>query len=111
MLPVVTELHTPGLRVEDVGTATLPDHVHLEAGMDTHLQEGRMKGEGVRTALPDAAPNGRGGEHKPVPAMRLHPSLHPSPHTLWLWLTCTAGLGDGRHRNRLSLTCCVYLVP
>lgn len=38
LLSVVTELYTLGLRVEDIGTATLLDHVLLEAGVNAHLQ-------------------------------------------------------------------------
>ena len=77
MLPVVTELHARRQRVEDVGTATLLDHVLLEAGVDTHLEEGRGKG-GVRPALPPTGLIGTGGEDIPAPAPPLRP---PPPST------------------------------
>ena len=52
MLPVVTELRILGQWVEDVGTATLFDHVLLEAGADTHLEEREMTGKAVQAHPP-----------------------------------------------------------
>lgn len=59
MLPVITELYTVGPWVEDVGTATLLDHALLEARMNAHLEEGSVKGDGVRPAHPRMAGEGR----------------------------------------------------
>lgn len=48
VLPVVTELRILGQWIEDVGTATLLDHVLLEAGADAHLEERGVMGKGVQ---------------------------------------------------------------
>lgn len=50
LLSVVTELYALGLRVEDVGTTTLLDHVLLEAGVNAHLEE-RREARGFRSGL------------------------------------------------------------
>lgn len=51
LLSVVTELYALGLRVEDVGTATLLDHVLLEAGVNAHLK-GKEEARGFRPGPP-----------------------------------------------------------
>lgn len=113
MLPVVTELHARRQRVEDVGTATLLDHVLLEAGVDTHLEEGRGTGGGQACPPPHRPDwHGRGRHTHPRPHNAPPPPLSTVPITpRQLWLTHPAGPGDGRRRNRLGLTCCVYLEP
>lgn len=69
-------------RVEDVGTATLPDHAFLEARVNTHLEGRRVKGKEVRLPLPTNSPKGK---EKQVSVLHLHPSfhwLHTHTHTL-----------------------------
>lgn len=71
LLPVVTELHILGLRVEDVSTAALLDHVLLEAGVDADL-EGRGGARGFRPGPTSPCPKCRKAEP-------FEPLLHQGP--------------------------------
>lgn len=110
MFPVITVLHMLGPRVEDVGAAALLDHALLEAGVDAHLQEKRVRGRRFRPALAHQQPRRhRGGKDTRSPVLHLRPSflrLH----------THTAILTDQQRRpgrrlpwKQTGLTCCVYL--
>lgn len=80
MLPVVTELRILGQWVEDIGTATLLDHVLLEAGADTHLEERGQRQRGFRPALPPHSPE-EAGKDKQFSAPLFSPVTHTHTHT------------------------------
>lgn len=104
VLPVVTVLHVLRPRIEDVGTATLLDHVLLEAGVNTHLEGRRVErrgGSGLNSAVLCTEPPSS-FHHPPVSLSLTH------TQSLQLCRTSQGRPGSGCHRIRLGLTCCVY---
>ena len=84
------------------------------SGRENHRGGGGGGGGGGQACPPPHRPDwhGRGGHTHPRPHNAPPPPLSTVPITpRQLWRTHPAGPGDGRRRNRLGLTCCVYLEP